>query len=297
MANRTKRFGSLTPQRRTLKNNEQETRLFRRRLFEVAGIVGFLTFLLLIRLGYLQGIAHHRYSTLSRQNIMDLSPLEPNRGLIFARDGTLLADNLPVFSLEVIPAKVHDLEKSLKELRSVLTLSPQEWREFRRELRQHRRYESVPLKLNLSEEDRARFYVDQFRFNGFAVHARLIRHYPFGEDFAHAVGTVGRINQKELETLDKATYQGLNFIGKTGLEHAYESVLRGRVGLDCIETDATGRRIRSLQSVPAASGSHLTLTLDAGLQHAAQAILAQRRGAVVALDPRNGEILAFGQQS
>ncbi|HHN73017.1 MAG TPA: penicillin-binding protein 2, partial [Thermopetrobacter sp.] len=226
-------------------------------------------------------------------NRVRLSPIPPTRGLIYDRRGVLLADNLPAFNLEIVPEQVKDLPNLLGRLGEVIELSEDDIQRFERLRRRSPAYRSLPIKTNLSEAEVARFMVARHRFDGVSVQARLQRHYPFGARFAHLLGYVGRINERELRRVDARNYRATTHIGKTGIEKYYESLLHGTVGVREDEVNSHGRRIRVIRETPPRPGESLVLSVDARLQAVATAALAGRSGAVVALDPRNGEVLAL----
>ncbi len=262
-----------------------------------AVIAGLICFLLLggvtARVVWLQVTAHERFASLAEQNRTRIEPIPPARGLIYDRNGVVLADNAPAFQVELVPEQVPDMESTLQHLAGLLTLDESELARFRKALRASRSFESIPLKLNLTEEEVARLAVERPRLPGVEVQARLTRVYPQREKVAHVVGYVGRINERDLATIDQDAYRGTSHIGKTGLERFYEDRLHGEVGYRKLEVDAHGRTLRVLEEVPATPGEDIHLTLDLRLQEVAEAALGDFLGAVVALDPRNGEVLAF----
>lgn len=233
------------------------------------------------------------YEALSNKNQIDIRPTPPARGLIYDRNGLVLARNLPVYSLDVTPSAAGNLWQSIEEIQKIIPISETEIKQFKRQAKQHRRFVEIPLKMRLTEEEAATFSVNQFRFKGFSIRARLIRDYPYGEAFAHIIGHVGRINESELAKIDKTNYSANNYIGKVGLEKYYEQQLHGKVGYEKLEVNASGMKVRSLDSVPPVSGDNLYLTIDSKLQLKAQEILADFRGSIVVIDPNNGEILAM----
>lgn len=279
--------------RRRLKNAPAETALFQRRalvgLLLVAAGLGVLA----LRYAWLQVSQHQEFLTRSDQNRIKLRPVVPARGLIFDRNGRLLADNVPAYRLEVIPEQVDDIEATLEGLRGVLPLSDEELQRFRDARRSQRRFHPIPLKLRLSEAQVAAFAVNRHRFPGVDVVPYLTRRYPMGEMFAHVVGYVGRIDKDDAATLDQARYAGATHIGKSGIERFYEGRLHGDVGFEQVEVNAEGRVLRVLKSAPAGSGEHLFLSIDADLQAATVAAFEGQHGAAVAIDPRNGEVLAL----
>lgn len=280
-----------------LKDHEKDARLVRQRVIVGGAIVLLLISALVARLYYLQVIQHDYHSTLSENNRVHVQPIPPNRGLIFDRGGKLIADNRPSFSLTVTRERAEDWRKTLDIVVEVLGLTSEERALFEKRVLQGRRpFEPVPIMYELSEEQIARIAVDQFRLPGVEVAAQLVRHYPQGEHFAHSVGYVGRINEAEVKQLDPVNYSGTHHIGKTGVERFYEDVLHGQVGYEEVETNARGRVLRVLKRTDPIPGKDITLTLDLQLQEAAEAALAGRRGAIVALQPSTGEVLAMVSQ-
>lgn len=278
----------------TIKNRAEENRLFRRRTVIMAFFLFLLIGLLILRLTYLQVVKYHRYQTLSDKNQLNIIPVPPTRGLIFDRQGTLLAKNMPVHSMELIPEKIEDITKTIMKLRALIpSISNEDVKQFNKSMYQHRRFESVPLKLKLTDIEVARFSVNQYSFPGVFIKARLMRQYPLGITTAHVLGFVGRINTTELKTLDKSNYSGSNFIGKVGVEKYYENILHGKVGYQQVETDASGRTVRTIKKILPQRGQNLYLSLDTQLQTVAEAALKGYQGSVVALDPSNGEVLAL----
>ncbi|WP_407292807.1 penicillin-binding protein 2 [Stutzerimonas zhaodongensis] len=280
-----------------LKDHEKDARLVRQRVIVGGILVLLLIGVLVARLYYLQVIQYEHHSTLSENNRVHVQPIPPTRGLIFDRSGKIIADNRPSFSLTVTRERAGDWRKTLDAVVEVLELSSEERELFEKRVLQGRRpFEPVPIMYELSEEQIARIAVDQFRLPGVEVAAQLVRHYPEGEHFAHSVGYVGRINEAELKQLDPVNYSGTHHIGKTGIERFYEDSLHGQVGYEEVETNARGRVLRVLKRTDPIPGKDLTLTLDLELQQAAEAALGGRRGAVVALQPKTGEVLAMVSQ-
>lgn len=276
-----------------IKNHFKEYHLFTRRT--VVLIVGLLLLLsvLIGRLVYLQVLEHDRYTTLSNRNQMTVLPIAPNRGLIYDRNNVLLSENVPVFNLEITPDRSEDLEKTLTELNQLIPIDEQNLAAFHKIRKQSRNFESIPLKNNLTEEEVAAFYVNQQLFPGVTVNARLMRHYPLGEAFANILGYVGRMNSQDLNEIDRNNYQIADYIGKTGVEKAFEAELHGKSGFQQAEVNASGRIIRILTETPSIHGDDIHLTIDSKLQKAALGALEDEVGAVIVLDPRNGEILAM----
>jgi penicillin-binding protein 2 len=280
-----------------LKDHEKDALLVRQRVAVGLVFVLLLTGALVARMYYLQVIQHEYHSTLSENNRVHVQPIPPNRGLIFDRDGRIVADNRPSFSLTITRERAGNWRETLAVVIEVLELGEEERELFEKRTLQGRRpFEPVPILYELSEEQIARVAVNQFRLPGIEVAAQLVRHYPQGEHFAHSVGYVGRINEAELKTLDPVNYSGTHHIGKTGIEKFYEDVLHGQVGYEEVETNARGRVLRVLKRTDPIPGKDLTLTLDLDLQEAAEAALGGRRGAIVALQPHTGEVLAMVSQ-
>ncbi len=259
----------------------------------MAGAVLVAFMLLLLRYGYLQLFQHDEFVTRSESNRIQLEAIAPPRGYIFDRHGEVLADNRPVFALMVNRQTVTDLEDMLTRLTPVIGLSPDEIQRFRSRLRVTRRFQPVPLRTRLSEQDLAAFSEVRGAFPGVTATVESARYYPHGELFAHVLGYVGRISESEIATLDPEAYDGTQLIGKLGIEKFYESILHGRPGYQHVETNAYGRHIRVLKHTPPRRGTDITLHLDLKLQQIAHDQLSGRRGAIVAIDPRTGGVLAF----
>ena len=276
-----------------LKDHLFETRLITNRaiLLLVAG--GLLLSILLVRLLYLQVVSHEHYTTLSEDNRVNLQPLPPNRGLIFDRNGILLAENLPSYRLEITPEQVDDMGATLGALEDIIEISDTDRSRFEKLLARKPRFEAVPLRFHLNDEEVARFSVNRHRFPGVDITAGLARHYPQGPHAVHALGYVGRIDEKALKILDSSNYRGTSHVGKNGIEKTYEELLHGKVGLQQVETTAQGRIIRVLNRTPPVSGSNLYLTIDSHLQKVAEAAFADYSGSAIAIDPNNGDILAL----
>lgn len=281
------------PKRLTLKDHQHEIALFQRRAVVSLILILLMAAGLIFRLYYLQVIQHSLYTTLSEKNQVTLLPIPPNRGIIYDRNGIIIAENTPVFSLEMIPDKVANIPQTVQALSQIINISPEDLAAFNKQLKQHRRFDSVPLKVKLDENELARFYVNQFRFPGVMVKTQLIRYYPLGPNFVDVLGYVGRINESELQKIDQVNYAATNYIGKLGIEKHYEDLLHGRVGYQEVETDAGGRIVRVLKRIPPEPGRNLYLSIDANLQLAAQQALGDNYGAVVVINPNNGEVLAM----
>lgn len=274
-----------------------ESRLFNQRaVFAILFVV--LMFSIIVFNQYqLQIVSYQDYQTRSEGNRIKVVPLAPNRGLIYDRSGILLAENRPVFSLELIPEQINDMAGTLAELATLIEFTAEQQDAFLKQVRAQRRFNSITLKEQLDDQEVAILAANQHRFPGVTVEARLSRHYPFGDLFTHALGYIGKINTRELQQLEldgeAPNYAASRDIGKIGLERFYQRELHGTMGYQEVEVNNRGRLIRVLRSVPAVSGQNIQLGLDVGLQLTAQQILKQHRGAIVAIDPRDGAVLAF----
>ncbi|MBJ9977958.1 penicillin-binding protein 2 [Pseudomonas sp. S75] len=285
------------PQQIRLKDHEKDARLVRNRVVVGAVATVLLVAVLIARLYYLQIIQYDYHSTLSENNRVHVQPIPPTRGLIFDRNGVIVADNRPSFSLSMTRERAGNWQEVLDTIIEVLALTEDDRALFEKRMKQGRRpFEPVPILFELSEDQIARVAVNQFRLPGVEVVAQLVRHYPQGAHFAHSVGYVGRINEKELKTLDPVNYSGTHHIGKTGVERFYEDQLHGQVGYEEVETNARGRVLRVLKRTDPKPGKDIVLSLDIKLQEAAEQALGGRRGAIVALEPRTGEVLAMVSQ-
>ncbi|MDB4512208.1 penicillin-binding protein 2 [Arenicella sp.] len=276
-----------------LKDYLRETNLIHARLIAMVVFLVLLTLVMLVRTWYLQVYSFQRFEVLSKDNRVRLVPVPPVRGQIYDRNGKVLAENIPVFTLEILPTEVDDLNALLDELTKIIQISPAEVSKLKSQVRVRPDFEKQILKVNLSEEEVARFVVNQHRLTGADVQARLQRHYPYAGELVHVLGYVGRINQRELEQIDRKAYQGTEYIGKLGIEAKYEDVLLGEVGFQQVETNAHGRIVRVLDNNPAVSGHDIYLNIDADLQVKAREYLDGRRGSVIAVEPSSGDILAF----
>lgn len=276
-----------------LKDHYAEARLFRGRVIASLAAMGLLLALLVGRLIYLQVISHDLFTTLSQDNRVKLEPVAPTRGLIYDRKGRILAENIPSFSLEVIPERVENLDQTLAELGKIIPISDDDLERFNQLRKRNRRFEPIPIRVDLNEKEVAAFAVNRQRFPGVEVQAGLIRHYPYGELMAHVLGYVARIDVDELNTVDATNYSATRFIGKVGIEKSYEELLHGRVGSRKVETNAEGRVLRVLEQNPATPGSDLYLNVDIDLQRAALQALGEYNGAVVAIEPKNGAVVAL----
>ncbi|HHJ0473337.1 TPA: penicillin-binding protein 2, partial [Legionella pneumophila] len=257
-------------------------------------ILIILSLILILRLAFLQISEFKRYQTLSLKNQMSVIPIAPPRGVILDRNGVLLAENIPVYVLEITPERVKDMKQTLTKLRELIpSITDEDIDNFNKTRLQNRSFVPIPIKLKLSQEEVATFASNQYHFPGVSIKARLMRHYPLGEITAHALGYVGRINIQELKQVDSTNYRATNFIGKAGVEKYYEDILHGKVGYQMVETDVSGRTLRIINKVNPHSGAKLYLSIDARLQEAAYNALKDKRGAVVVINSRNGEVLTM----
>lgn len=270
-----------------------ESRLLKHRANVAALIAVLMLVALLSRLAWLQIVEYAHFSDLSENNRVRLMAIAPNRGLIYDRNGVVIAENRPTFHLEIIPEQVEDLEATLEGLGEIVSLGKQDMERFRTALRTHRSFESVSLRTRLDDVEVARLAVNRHRFPGVDISARLSRYYPQGESMVHAIGYVGRINEKELTEIDQGNYRGTSHIGKTGLEKFYEDELHGTVGQQNVEVNAEGRILRVIDKIPPIPGNDLVLSLEVKLQKIAEQALGDFAGSVIAMVPQTGEILAF----
>ncbi|MCR4299197.1 MAG: penicillin-binding protein 2 [Gallionella sp.] len=280
-----------------LKNHQREIYYFRLRLAISIGFVLVLLVILLARFAYLQVVRHDHYQTLAESNRISVVPIVPNRGLILDRNGLVLAHNYSGYTLEITPSKTTGLEATINELSTLVEITPKDRKRFKKLLAERRNFETLMIRNRLSDEEVARFAAQQYRFPSVEIKARLFRDYPYGEKTAHLIGYIGRINQTDVAQLEEnelaANYRGSDYIGKTGLEQSYESELHGTTGVEQVEVDSGGRAVRMLSRTPPSSGNTLVLSIDAKLQEIAEQSFGNYRGALVAIDPNNGEVLAF----
>jgi len=276
-----------------INNHQLEVRRFNHRAL-IAGAIVLLALLALIaRLYVLQVLDHSHFKTLSSDNRLKIEPLPPVRGFIYDRKGRVLANNKPAYSLELIPEQVYSLDATLAELQKIITISENDLDRFYSLKKRSRRFDSIPIRVNLSNEDAARFAVESHRFRGVGVRAHLLREYPYGEIAAHVLGYVGRISQTDLDRVDKANYSGTTHIGKIGLERSYEDVLHGVAGNQQVEVNSAGRIARTVSQVPPENGKDIHLHLDIDLQKIAMDSLSDFNGAVIAMNTSDGGILAM----
>lgn len=278
----------------SIKDSSSERRAFSSRALGLFVVAIVLVLGLVVRLLQLQIWEYDTYRTRSEDNRILVQPLAPPRGLIYDRQGVLLADNRPVSSLALVRERIVDLDALIAELRGLVSISVEDIEGFAERLERRRRpYEPVALKLTLSEREIAVLAVNRHRLNGVEITTQLVRHYPFRGLFAHAVGSVRRVTEDDLRRLDPVRYSATKFVGRRGVERFYETSLHGEVGYQRVETDAHGRIRQVLEINPPTAGQNITLHLDSRLQIAASAALGQRRGAIVALDTRSGGVLAM----
>ncbi len=280
-----------------LRNAELDARRFRRRVLVVGAVVFFAFCLVVARLVFLQVVRHEDLAEQAESNRTAIVPVVPNRGLILDRNGVVLATNYAAYTLEITPSRVSELDETIDALAQVVDIQQRDRRRFRRLMEESRGFESLPIRTRLSDQEVARFTAQRYRFPGVDVKARLFRNYPLGEVASHAIGYIGRINQAEKAQIqdsdDEANYRGTEYIGKLGIEHSFESSLHGVTGVEQMETSAGGRAVRRLDSFPATPGQTVQLSLDIKLQKMIEDLYGERRGALVAIDPRTGEILAL----
>lgn len=251
---------------------------------------------LVVRLIYLQVVGHEHYATMSKDNRIKIAPLAPTRGVIYDRQGRMLAQNVPTYSLELIPEQIKDIDDTLNKLQKLLNIPQEKIDQFQKQRKRNKSFTTTPLLQNLSDEEVAKFAVVRPYFSGVDVYARLVRNYPYGELAAHVVGYVGRINEKELKTLPEAEYSGTDIIGKNGIEKSYESQLLGTAGYEEIETNAQARAVNTVATVEPIAGSNIYLTLDIDLQKIAYDVLGEYNGAAVAIEIKTGGVLAFASR-
>ncbi|SFB87109.1 peptidoglycan glycosyltransferase /cell elongation-specific peptidoglycan D,D-transpeptidase [Polaromonas sp. OV174] len=280
-----------------LRNVEADLSRFRARVLAASLVVLCAFGLLAARLVYLQVYRHADLSEQAESNRTAIVPIVPNRGLILDRNGIVLASNYSAYTLEITPSKVADLEETIAALGQLVNIEPRDKRRFKRLREESKSFESIPLRTRLSDEEVARFAAQRYRFPGVDIKARLFRSYPYGELGSHVIGYIGRINQAEKDAIEdreeEGNYRGTDYIGKLGVEQSFEQQLHGTTGVEQMETSAGGRAVRKLASNPATPGNTVMLSLDIGLQKMVEELFGTRRGALVAIDPKTGEVLAF----
>lgn len=276
-----------------VRNYLLESRIVHNRIVLTFGIVVVLSLLLVLRIGYLQVTQHARFYKLAQDNRVDLVPLPPVRGLIYDRNGVILAQNFRVYNLEILPDKVPDMDILLDQLGQLVKLTDEDLERFRTLLRRRPSFERQTLRANLNEREASRLAVNLHRYSGAELKARLQRNYTQGDLTAHVVGYVGRISADDLEQIDNKKYRGLEYIGRSGIEAFYESTLLGRSGYERVETNAHGKVIRSLEQIASDAGKTIHLSLDTPLQRKSVEALEGYEGSVVAIEPQTGDVLAF----
>ncbi len=285
------------PQQELIRDKKSERNLFARRALVSFIFVWVLTAILATNLYHLQIVNYDSYQTRSNGNRIKLLPLPPTRGLIYDRYGKLLAENLTFFGLYIVPEKVENLERTFEELKAIVGLTEEDIENFKKERRRASRYTSILLKPHLTEEQIARFSVNQYRFTSLEVKPYFKRHYLYGEPLTHILGYVAKINDKDVERLKKegkfANYAGTHDIGKLGIERYYETQLHGSTGFEEVEVNNRGKVIRKLREQPAIAGKSIHLTIDLELQRYITDLLSGQKGAVVVLDPKDNSILAM----
>lgn len=280
-----------------LRNYDQELFWFQRRLTLAAVLVVVCFLALLGRFIFLQVVQHRHFATLAEANRIDIQPEAPNRGIITDRNGVVLASNYSAYTLEINPQKVASLDAAIDEVAKIVDISQRDRRRFKRLYEEFRSNDSLPLKSRLSDEEVARVAANRYRLPGVEIKARLFRQYPFGEVASHVIGYIGRISQGEKERIEAqgltASYKGSDYIGKVGIELSYEKELHGTAGATEVEVDASRRVVRTLSRKPSTTGNNLQLSLDIRLQKIAEDAFGSRRGALVAIEPSTGDVLAF----
>jgi penicillin-binding protein 2 len=280
-----------------MRNYEGELHEFHLRI-GIAGIAVLVAFgLLAARFIYLQVLQHDLYQAKAEENRISIVPVPPNRGLVLDRNGVVLARNYSGYTLEIFPRRVKNVERTIDELSELIEVQTRDRARFRKLLAETRNAESLPIRTRLSDEEVAKFAANRFRFQGVEIKARLFRQYPYGDTASHLIGYMGRINQADATRLEQegvdANYRGTDYIGKSGLEASYQHELHGVTGFEQVEIDAAGRGIRTLSRTPSQPGNNVTLTIDFKLQQVAENAFGSRRGAVVAIEPGTGAVLAF----
>jgi penicillin-binding protein 2 len=279
------------------KNHQREIYHFQLRLVVSIGFVTVLLAILLLRFVYLQAVRHGYYQTLAESNRISVVPIVPNRGLIVDRNGVVLARNYSGYTLEINQTKTSDVDATINELSTLIDITSKDRKRFKKLLAENHNFETLMIRNRLSDKEIARFAANQYRFPAVEIKARLFRDYPYGEKMSHLIGYIGRINEADADQLEAsdltANYRGSDYIGKTGLEQSYERDLHGTTGIEQVEVDAGGRAVRMLSNTPPVSGNTLVLSIDAKLQEIAEQSFGNYRGALVAMDPNTGEVLAF----
>lgn len=280
-----------------MRNPEREVHYFRLRVLVAMAFIVVCFALLGVRFAWLQVIRHEGYLAQAEQNRIAVLPVSPNRGLIKDRHGRIIARNYSAYTLEITPTKVANLEQTIDQLAQVIEVQPRDRRRFKKLMEDTKRFDSVPIRTRLTDEEVARFTAQRYRFPGVELRARLFRDYPLGQTGSHMLGYIGRISQRDLERIEKlgdpAAYAGTEHIGKLGIEQSYEGDLHGTTGYEEVEITAGGRAVRTLKRTPSMPGNNLTLSVDIELQRVVEEAFGNRRGALIAIEPRTGDVLAF----
>ena len=279
------------------KNPEEGLEQFRRRIGFVGGFVLVCFGILIVRFVWLQVIQHGYYKTRAEENRISLVPVTPNRGLIVDRNGVVLARNYSAYTIEITPSKVPNLDRTIDELSQVINIEPKDRKRFKKMLEESKNFESLPIRTRVSDEEVARFIANRYRFPGVDIQARLFRQYPFGAFGSHMLGYIGRVTDRDLNRIEsrgeETNYRGTDHFGKSGLEQRYEFELHGTSGFEQVEVDSGGHAVRTLARTPPVSGNNLTLTVDARLQQIAEQAFGGRKGALIAIEPATGGVLAL----
>ncbi len=279
-----------------VKDNSAENRLFFKRIIAAFIVISLLTAGLIVRLVYLQIVGHEHYASMAKENSVKIIPLVPSRGIIYDRNGKILAENTPSYSLELIPEQISNMDDTLQRLQKILAIPDEKIESYQKQRKRQKRFTSTPLLVNMNDDELAKFAVVRPYFPGVDIHTHLIRHYPYGDLAAHVVGYVGRINEAELKELPVTEYRGSTHIGKIGVELSYETQLHGKTGYAEIETNVQARSLKTLAETAPESGANLHLTLDIDLQKTASDALENYNGAVVAIDIKTGGVLVFASR-
>jgi penicillin-binding protein 2 len=280
-----------------LRDHQRELYYFQIRLAVTASVVLIAFVLLFVRFIYLQIVQHQYYHLLAEQNRVNIVPVVPNRGVIVDRHGTVLANNFGAYTLEIVPAKVHDINAVVNEISKLIEVTPKDRKRFQKLLEEVPDFSGVPIRTRLNDEEVARFAAERYRFPGVEINARLFRHYPLGDVASHVIGYIGRVSEGDFDLLQAQgvahNYSKSDYLGKVGIEQRYEKELRGITGYEHVETDANGNSVRTLRSILPVSGNNLQLALDAGLQQVAENVFGDYRGSLVAIEPATGGVLAL----
>ena len=281
----------------SLNDSERELHQFRNRIVALVLFILVCFFFLLLRFVWVQIVRHSNYVAQAEENRISIVPTMPSRGIIMDRNGVILANNYSAYTLEIIPAKIGaKMEDVVEELSQIIEITPRDRKRFKKRMEEAKRFESIVLKAKLTDEEVARFSVQRYRFPGVEVQARMFRQYPLGDVASHVIGYIGRMSQKDLDNLpeeEETNYQGTTHYGKEGIEKSYERVLHGSTGYEEMEVAASGRAVRTLSTHPTVPGNNLVLSIDIELQKVAENAFGTRRGALIAMDPSTGEVLAY----